>query len=478
MKMGHSHLKEMQMAEYQDDPVVVPYRSFPSFSEWSRIGYDDSLFQRYEEQLIAARDGVESELFSGVLERAMRWAAVDTGALESLYEVDRGFTFTVALGAAAWATIEQLKGPAVARAINDAMTAYEGVLDAATKATPITEAWIRGLHEVVCASQDSYTVITPHGPQERPLTKGAYKVDPNSPLNLARNEIHSYAPPSETGREMARLVAEFRGDDFDAAHPVLQASYAHYAFVAIHPFPDGNGRVARALSSVFLYRRPSVPLVIFVDQKPQYLDALELADGGSFTEFIDFVSDRVIETMALVRDEVLAAAEPSVTDRVAGIEGLLTGRGGQGHLAVDSSALKLLATFEKTLKRVSGEVASPSIAVAVAGRPSSGGKPPAGYRGVAGSQAVRITLTGPAPASIRLQKTYEIAVARPETIGPDIVVSSASHQIVDARMGDVEPAVSHSLSHRLETIARREVGLLVDRLTKAVRDNLRSKGYL
>lgn len=466
------------MTEQQDDPVVVPYRSFPSFSEWSRSGYDDSLFRRYEEQLVTARDGVDSKVLSAVLERAMRWAAVDTGALESLYEVDRGFTFTVALGTAAWATIEQLKGPAVARAINDAMTAYEGVLDASTKATPITEAWIRGLHEVVCASQDTYTVVTPRGPQERSLTKGAYKVDPNSPLNLSRNEIHSYAPPAETGREMARLVAELRGEEFDSAHPALQASYAHYAFVAVHPFPDGNGRVARALASVFLYRRPGVPLVIFVDQKPQYLDALERADGGSFAEFIDFVSDRVIETMAMVRDEVTAAREPSVSDRVAGIEGLLTGRGGQGHLVVDGSALKLLSTFEKTLKRVSEEVVSPSIAVAVGRRSSSGAKVPAGYRGVAGSQSIRITLTGPAPASIAVQKTYDIAAARPETIGPDLVVSSSSVQIVDARMGDVEPAVSHSLSHRLETIARREVGSLVEQLTKAVHNSLRSKGYL
>lgn len=74
-----------------------------------------------------------------------------------------------------------------------------------------------------------------------------------------------------------------------------EPAYAHCAFVAVHPFADGNGRVARALASAYLYRRPGVPLVIFADQKDEYLDALEETDSGNAQRFVHFVADRLAD---------------------------------------------------------------------------------------------------------------------------------------------------------------------------------------
>lgn len=54
---------------------------------------------------------------------------------------------------------------------------------------------------------------------------------------------------------------------FASSHPVVQAAYVHHALAAVHPFAEGNGRVARALASVFLYRGVDVPLVVFSDQQ-------------------------------------------------------------------------------------------------------------------------------------------------------------------------------------------------------------------
>ncbi|MGL5866870.1 MAG: Fic family protein, partial [Dermatophilaceae bacterium] len=76
------------------------------------------------------------------------------------------------------------------------------------------------------------------------------------------------------------------------------------AFVRIHPFADGNGRVARALASVFTYRRPGVPLVVFADQKDIYLDALEAADSGRPEAFVNFVGERCLDTIELVRSSL------------------------------------------------------------------------------------------------------------------------------------------------------------------------------
>ena len=123
-------------------------------------------------------------------------------------------------------------------------------MDLATKAEPISEAAIRALHSQVVEGQKTYRVLTSVGWQDQPLPKGQYKVLPNH-VRRRDGEMHSYAPVDITPEEMHRLVVELRSKEFLAAKLVLQASYAHYALVSIHPFAYGNGRVARALASVF-----------------------------------------------------------------------------------------------------------------------------------------------------------------------------------------------------------------------------------
>jgi Fic family protein len=104
-----------------------------------------------------------------------RAAALDTGAIEGLYEVDRGFTFTVAFETAAWEIELAQKGEKVRSLFEAQMHAYDYVLDLATKAEPISEAAIRVLYEVVCRAQDSYRVMTAIGPQEQELSRDATK---------------------------------------------------------------------------------------------------------------------------------------------------------------------------------------------------------------------------------------------------------------------------------------------------------------
>lgn len=99
---------------------------------------------------------------------------------------------------------------------------------------------------------------------------------------------------------MGRLVEQFTSEAFNKRTPVVQAAYAHHAFTAIHPFSDGNGRVARALASAFLYRAVGVPLVIFSDQQERYWDALRAADAEDRKPIIRFIEDRALDTMGLV----------------------------------------------------------------------------------------------------------------------------------------------------------------------------------
>jgi len=238
------------------------YRPIPEFAEWATLRIDrDAGAGRARARLSNMRRGAASDDFRAAVVVAMRAAAVDTGAIEGLYPADQGFTMSVALQSAAWQVEMQGHGVDIMPYFEAQLRAYDLALDAAVQKTPISEAWIRALHEQLTGPQTTVRVLTSQGPREAELLKGAYKRLPNHVRQMDCT-IHAYALVLQTPDEMHRFVEQLHHDDFAAAHPVLQAAYAHYCLVAVHPFQDGNGRVARALASVYLYRNraASVPL--------------------------------------------------------------------------------------------------------------------------------------------------------------------------------------------------------------------------
>ena len=293
------------------------YEPFPAFADWA-IDFDPSVVDSYAERLKRAKESSTPEALNKAVEIAKRYAAVDTGAIEGLYETDRGFTRTIAVQSEFWERALQLRGEGVKRSIDDALAGYDYVLDAVTGSAPITRMWIRELHAVITEHQESVPVVirvADHlAEEERPLPHGQYKQIPNNPMSRRTGAVHYYAPVEDTPSEMARLVDELQSVDFLAAHPVVQAAYAHYAYVRIHPFTDGNGRVARALASVYLYRNPGVPLVIFADQRDIYIDALEEADAGHASAFVQFIAQRVIDTVNMVTDSLELQMEDDSAD--------------------------------------------------------------------------------------------------------------------------------------------------------------------
>ena len=54
---------------------------------------------------------------------------------------------------------------------------------------------------------------------------------------------------------MKEFVSWLNAKQADLLDPVLVAGIAHYEFVRIHPFVDGNGRTARTLATLILYKR-------------------------------------------------------------------------------------------------------------------------------------------------------------------------------------------------------------------------------
>jgi Fic family protein len=288
------------------------YQGFPDFSTWGPLRPEDAdLWSRFSASLAERREAATPEALKASVDVAIRAAALDTGAIEGLYTVDRGFTMTVAVQGMAWEQMIEERGAGVRDLFEAQLQAYELVLDAVTHKLPVTEAWIRALHETLCAPQKTYRVLTASGWQEHELPRGQYKTQPNH-VRLKDGSFHAYAPVERVPTEMHRLIEQLRSPEFEAAHPILQASWVHYAFVAIHPFADGNGRVARALASVYFYRTGSIPLLVFANQKLAYLDVLHEADLGNLRSLIGFFRDRGIDTMQFVAEGLLTAGLPSV----------------------------------------------------------------------------------------------------------------------------------------------------------------------
>lgn len=77
--------------------------------------------------------------------------------------------------------------------------------------------------------------------------------------------------------------------------PVILAAKAHYRFVKIHPFIDGNGRIARVLSNLILMRAGYPLVIIPVVVRPRYLSALHSSKTES--DFVTFFQEITLENM-------------------------------------------------------------------------------------------------------------------------------------------------------------------------------------
>jgi Fic family protein len=157
---------------------------------------------------------------------------------------------------------------------------------------PLTEQSIRSLNETILVKPFWKEAITPDGKRTRREIKiGSYKEYPNS-VRLENGSIFEYASPAETPILMQELIEWYRSEE-SSLHPVALASLLHYKFVIIHPFDDGNGRVARLLMNYVLIRNGYPPAIIKSEDKQNYLRSLRIADAGDYESLITYIADQV-----------------------------------------------------------------------------------------------------------------------------------------------------------------------------------------
>jgi Fic family protein len=144
---------------------------------------------------------------------------------------------------------------------------------------PMSETFIRELHRLILKEPYYKDAITANGsPTKKLIQIGQYKTEPNHVVTPT-GELFYYALPEETPARMGDLMAWYETEtEKKELHPLAIAVGFHYRFVRIHPFDDGNGRMARLLMNFILMKYGYPPAIIPTEQRKDYIDALREAD--------------------------------------------------------------------------------------------------------------------------------------------------------------------------------------------------------
>ena len=218
-------------------------------------------------------------------QRLVRRLSIETGILERLYDLDRGTTealiahgFVEDLVSRSSTDIEPSR---LIDILRDQEAAIQLVMDCVAGNRPFTKGVIHELHSILTQHQDKTTAVDQFGKRlEIQLLKGKFKELPNN-LRRPDGNVHEYCPPVHVEAEIENLLARF--GEYGADDPVIVAAWLHHRFTQIHPYQDGNGRVARALTTFVLLRTDLLPLVIDRDLRLGYIKGLEAADSGDLS---------------------------------------------------------------------------------------------------------------------------------------------------------------------------------------------------
>ena len=233
-----------------------------------------------------------TNLVSDFTERLSREWAIETGIIENLYDIERGVTQTLIDQGfrAELLTHGSTNRPRefVLQLLQDQKQSLEGVFDFVKRKRKLSTSYIKELHASLLRSQTVTEGIDSLGRNvEIPLVKGDWKIQPNHP---SRDGVtYKYCPPEHVAAEMDKLV-DIHSEHIDKKVATeVQAAWLHHRFAQIHPFQDGNGRLARAITSLILIKHGLFPLVVTRDDRTTYIDALEAADNGDLKRLVDLI---------------------------------------------------------------------------------------------------------------------------------------------------------------------------------------------
>ena len=141
------------------------------------------------------------------------------------------------------------------------------------------------------------------------ITVGDWRKDEQGPMQvvsgaMGKEKVHYTAPESmKLEEEMQRFIDWFNSDE--KMEPVIKSAIAHLWFVSIHPFDDGNGRIARAIGDSQLARADRTSQRFYsmsaqiMESKKGYYDVLESTQKGSLdiSQWLVWYFERLTEAL-------------------------------------------------------------------------------------------------------------------------------------------------------------------------------------
>jgi len=199
----------------------------------------------------------------------------------------------------------------------------------------ITEETIRKIHKLTVDK-----VLSPEKCGEYRKTQVVIK---NNQTGLV-----SFRPPEANivGSQIKDLLAFIESSQNQDIHPILESGIVHYELVRIHPFVDGNGRVARALSTLILFMqgydiRKFFSLEEYFDKSASdYYAALQSVEkeNGDLTKWLEYFTQGLAIELSKIKEKV---------EKIS-IDGKLREKLGGKPLLLSDRQLKIIEYIQKT----------------------------------------------------------------------------------------------------------------------------------
>ncbi|NLN93220.1 MAG: Fic family protein [Candidatus Hydrogenedens sp.] len=258
--------------------------------DWDRLLTEDlsslaEIWQEHKEKLHG------SDALKTFNEQLQREWAIETGIIEGLYTLDRGTTqLLIERGIEGSLIPHGASDKAVSEILpimKDQESVVKGLFDFVGQSRLLSTSYIKELHQMLTAHQYTVDAVDPFGRvMKMELKRGQWKTSSNNPTR-SDGSVHEYCPPEHVASEMDRLIAMHEEQRAAGVSPEAAAAWLHHRFTQIHPFQDGNGRVARSLASLVFLRAGWFPLVIISDKhRNDYIKACEDADDGNLQPLV------------------------------------------------------------------------------------------------------------------------------------------------------------------------------------------------
>lgn len=230
-----------------------------------------------------------AESFRAFSDRLVRSLSIETGILERLYDLDRGTTEALVLHGFVEDLVARsstnIEPSALVDILRDQEAAVRLVMDCVGSNRDLSKALIHELHAILTRHQFETDAVDQFGNRIKiRLIRGAYKQFPNNPVR-DDGSVHEYCPPIHVESEMDNLLSWY--DRYENEDPILRTAWLHHRFTQIHPYQDGNGRLARVISTLVLLKAGLLPIVVDRDLRRNYITVLEEADRGDLRPLVE-----------------------------------------------------------------------------------------------------------------------------------------------------------------------------------------------